>query len=157
MPHTAQAAPLSDSSVPVQAKLAAAWTSFMFMYIYADYFLLYKPGFIDELRAGSVHGYDLGLTFATVGLAFLAVPSVMILLSMALPPRLNRAVNLVVAALYVPFTAYNLTGESTWLPFFGLAVGVELLLLAYIVRAAWTWRHTPSSVATTALREGAAV
>jgi hypothetical protein len=36
----------------VQAKLAAAWTSFMFLYIYVDYFHLYKPGVIDDLRAG---------------------------------------------------------------------------------------------------------
>ena len=29
---------LEDLRIPVQAKLAAAWTSFMFLYIYVDYF-----------------------------------------------------------------------------------------------------------------------
>ena len=35
--------------MPVQAKLAAAWTSFMFLYIYVDYFAFYKPGVIDDI------------------------------------------------------------------------------------------------------------
>jgi hypothetical protein len=36
----------------VQAKLAAAWTIFMFLYIYVDYFHLYKPGVIDDNTCG---------------------------------------------------------------------------------------------------------
>ena len=51
--HTARENPpsrstLEDLRMPVQAKLAAAWTSFMFLVIYVDYFHLYKPGAIDE-------------------------------------------------------------------------------------------------------------
>ena len=44
---------------PVQAKLAAAWTSFMFLYIYVDYFHLYKPGAIDEIRGGVILKFDI--------------------------------------------------------------------------------------------------
>ena len=40
--RTARENPPSQSTLeermPVQAKLAAAWTSFMFLYIYVDYF-----------------------------------------------------------------------------------------------------------------------
>ena len=43
---------LQDPGIPVQAKLAAAWTSFMFLYIYVDYLHLYKPGAIDDILAG---------------------------------------------------------------------------------------------------------
>ena len=45
---------LEDLRMPVQAKLAAAWTSFMFLCIYVDYFHLYKPGAIDQIRGGVV-------------------------------------------------------------------------------------------------------
>ena len=45
---------LEDRQVPVQAKLAAAWTSFMFLYIYVDYFHLYKPGVVDDILVGVV-------------------------------------------------------------------------------------------------------
>jgi hypothetical protein len=42
-----------EARLPVQAKLAAAWTSLMFLYIYVDYLALYKPGFIDDILAAS--------------------------------------------------------------------------------------------------------
>ena len=48
---------LEDQRIPVQAKLAAAWTSFMFLYIYVDYLHLYKPGAIDDILAGIVFNF----------------------------------------------------------------------------------------------------
>ena len=45
---------LDDPPIPVQVKLAAAWTSLMFLVIYIDYFHLYQPGEIDEIRGGVI-------------------------------------------------------------------------------------------------------
>ena len=45
---------LQDPGIPVRAKLAAAWTSFMFLYIYVDYLHLYKPGAVNDILAGVV-------------------------------------------------------------------------------------------------------
>ncbi|MEV6516058.1 DUF6326 family protein [Micromonospora chalcea] len=139
-----------EAHIPVQAKLAAAWASFMFLYIYVDYLALYKPGFINDILAGTVHEFDTGPTFVALALTLMAVPILMILLSTTLPARVNRATNLVVATLYIPVTAYNADGESwTYLYFYGFSIGLELLLLAFILRAAWTWprviRATASS------------
>ncbi|WP_412542630.1 DUF6326 family protein [Longispora sp. K20-0274] len=132
--------PLEDLRMPVQAKLAAAWASFMALYIYVDYFHLYKPGAIDEIRTGTVHEFHLGPTFITMGLTLIAVPSLMIMLSVTLPARVNRIVNLVVATLYIPVSAFNATGETlTYAYFYGLSIGLEVLLLAFILRSAWTW------------------
>ncbi len=148
--------PLQSPPIPVQAKLAAAWASFMFLYIYVDYFTLYKPGFIDKLRVGIVHEFEVSVTFAALGLALVTIPAVMIVLAMALPPRLNRTVNLVVGVLYVPFSVYNLSGEASWLPLYGLGVGIELGLLAFILRSAWVWPRTPAVPAALATADGRA-
>ncbi|GIH76426.1 DUF6326 family protein [Planobispora longispora] len=143
--------------VPVQAKLAAAWTSFMFLYIYVDYFHLHKPGVIDNLRAGVVFEFDIGPTLLTMMLASVAIPALMVMLSMTLPARMNRATNLVVALLYIPYSVVNAAGESwDWAFFYGLSIGVEVLLLAFILRSAWTWPRTPAvpaGPATTDLRQ----
>jgi hypothetical protein len=137
---------LHDPPVPVRAKLAAAWTSFMFLYIYVDYLALYKPGFIDDILVGVVHEFDTGPTFVALGLTLIAIPSLMILLSTTLPARVNRAINLVVATLYIPVSMYNAAGESwTYSYFYGLSIGLELLLLAFILRSAWTWPRTAPS------------
>src|ERR687885_1989852 len=94
--QTAELTALEDRQVPVQAKLAAAWTSFMFLYIYVDYFHLYKPGVIDHIRVGKVYEFDIGPTFFAMALTLIAVPTLMIMLSMTLPSRVNRTINLVV-------------------------------------------------------------
>jgi hypothetical protein len=119
---------LHDPPAPVRAKLAAAWTSFMFLYIYVDYFALYKPGVIDDILAG---------------VTSVAIPILMVMLSMTLPARANRTLNLVVASLYVPFSMFNAVGES-WMYFYGLGVVLEVIVLAVILRSAWTWPRTTS-------------
>ena len=140
---TTDAPTLHDPPVPVRAKLAAAWASFMFLYIYVDYLALYKPGFVDDIRAGNVYEFDLGPTFVAMALTLIAIPSLMIVLSATLPARLNRIVNLVVAALYIPVSVFNAAGESwTYAYFYGLSIGLEVLLLAFILRIAWTWPRT---------------
>ncbi|MEI2810875.1 MAG: DUF6326 family protein [Nocardioides sp.] len=132
---------LHDPPMPVRATLAAAWTSFMFLYIYVDYLGLYTPGYIDDIRSGVVWEFTLNQTFVVAGLALIAIPTFMIVLSMALPARASRMVNLVVAALYIPVSAFNAVGED-WVYFYGLGVVLELALLAFILRAAWTWPRT---------------
>ena len=134
---------LQEAQLPVRAKLAAAWTSFMFLYIYVDYLGLYKPGFIDDILVGVVYEFETGPTFVSLGLTLMAIPILMILLSTALPARLSRATNLAVATLYIPVSIFNAAGESwTYFYFYALSIGLEVLLLAFILRAAWTWPRT---------------
>ena len=152
--HTARENPrsrsaLEDRRMPVQAKLAAAWTSLMFLYIYVDYFHLYKPGVIDDILAGVVYEFQISQTLLTVFLALIAVPSLMIVLSVILPARANRVINLAVASVYVPVSAFNAVGES-WTYFYGVSIGLEVLLLAFILRCAWTWPRRTTSPATRA-------
>ncbi|MET3768617.1 hypothetical protein ABIB15_001299 [Marisediminicola sp. UYEF4] len=148
---------LDNPPIPVQSKLAAAWTSFMFLYIYIDYFHLYKPGVIDDLRAGVTFEFDISPTLMTIFVALIAIPALMVWLSMTLPARVNRATNLVVGSLYIAVSAFNAVGESwDWSWFYGLSIGLEVLLLAFILRSAWTWPRTPAvpaGPATTDLRQ----
>ena len=154
--HTALENPLSQSTLedvrmPVQAKLAAAWASFMFFYIYVDYFHLYKPGAIDEIRGGVIFEFDISGPLLTSFVALIAIPALMVMLSMTLPARVNRAANLVVASLYIPVTVFNAAGASwEWAPFYGLSIGLEVLLLAFILRSAWTWPRRTASPTTLA-------
>ena len=135
---------LHDPPAPVRVRLAAAWASFMFLYIYVDYLTLYKPGVIDDILAGVVFEFDISQTFVITALVLMAIPILMILLSTTLPARANRTLNLVVASLYVPVTMFNAVGESEYLFFYVLGVVLELIVLAVILRAAWTWPRTTS-------------
>ena len=132
---------LDDQPMPVRVRLAAAWTSFMFLYAYVDILNFYTPGTVADILDGRVFEFDLSQTFSTSALALMAVPIFMIVLSTTLPARAARAANVVVAALYVPVTVFNLLGE-TWVAFYGLGVALELALLALVVRIAWRWPLT---------------
>ena len=63
------------------------------VYVYVDYFALYKPGLIDNLRAGVVFELDISPTLLTMMLASVAIPALMVMLSMTLPVRVNRVTN----------------------------------------------------------------
>jgi hypothetical protein len=137
-------ATLEDQRIPVRAKLAATWTSFMFLYAYVDILGFYTPGTIEDILDNKVFEFDLSQTFSTTALTLVAIPIFMVVLSMTLPARMNRITNLIVASLYVPVTVFNVAG-GFYLYFYGLGVVLELVLLALIVRYAWTWPRTAPS------------
>ena len=138
------AATLEDHPMPVKAKLAAAWTSFMFLYAYVDILGFYTPGTITDILDNKVFEFELSQTFSASALTLVSIPIFMVVLSMTLPARANRITNLVVAALYVPATVFNIAGGH-YLWFYGLGVVLELVVLALIVRYAVTWPRNAAS------------
>jgi hypothetical protein len=128
---------LEDIRVNMKLKLAALWASFMFLYIYVDYFHLFMPGSIEDLLAGKAFVFDITQVILLAGLASVTIPALMIFLSVALSAKVNRWTNIIVAAVYIPFTLFNLAGEAWMHMVFGAFVEVVLLLL--IIRYAWKW------------------
>jgi hypothetical protein len=129
---------LENATIPVQAKLAALWASLLFLYIYVDILSLYRPGVIDGILDGRVWELDISQAWAVGALALMAIPIVMVIQSLTLPARVNRMTNLIVATIYAVVSISNAIGE-TWTSFFVLAVGLELAVLALVLRYAWTW------------------
>ncbi len=109
----------------------------MFLYIYVDYFHLYMPDSLEDMLAGKVFVFDVSQTFLLAALASVTIPALMIFLSLALPAKVNRLTNIILATIYVPFTLFNLLGEAWIHMVFGAVVEVALLLL--IIRYAWKW------------------
>ncbi|MDQ2663760.1 MAG: DUF6326 family protein [Candidatus Eremiobacteraeota bacterium] len=127
---------LEDIRVPVKYKLAALWTSVMFCYIYGDYFGLYVPGSIQEMMQGKMG--PIGPVTQTVLLGtslVLAIPSVMIFLSLALKPGMNRWLNIVAGALYTLIILITMWGWAFYV-FFGV---IEIILTGLVVLYAWRW------------------
>jgi len=126
-----------DVKVNVKLKLAAAWTSLMFLIIYLDYFHLYMPDSIEDTLAGKVLIFDITQVFLVAGLATVTIPALMIFLSVALPAKVNRWTNIIVSVVNIPALLFNLAGAAWLHMIFGAVVEVVLLLL--IIRYAWKW------------------
>jgi Family of unknown function (DUF6326) len=123
--------------IRVKMKLAALWASFMFFYIYVDYFGLYKPGYLNNILAGKMYVFDITQVSLLAGLVLTTIPALMIFLSVALSAKVNRWTNIIVAAVWIPYTLFNLAGEFWMYMVYGAVVEVILLLL--IIRYAWKW------------------
>lgn len=128
---------LDDIKVNVKLTLAALWASFMFLYIYVDYFHLYMPGSVQDILAGKMYVFDITQTALLIGLASVTIPALMIYLSIALTAKASRWTNTIVATVYIPYTLFNLAGEAWMHMVLGAIVEVAILLL--IISYAWKW------------------
>jgi hypothetical protein len=139
---------LEDFQVPVKMKLSVLWTAVMFCYVYCDYFGLYRPGQLQSMLAGKME--PLGPTTQGVLLGtslMMAIPAVMVFLSLALKPAVNRWANIVLGTFYTLIMLVTMPGAWAFYIFFGV---VEVVLTALIVWYAWCWprqaRKIPESL-----------
>ena len=128
---------LEDIKASLKLKLAALWASLMFLIIYIDYFALYMPDKIEDIQKGRVFVFDITQGFLLTALVSVTIPALMIFLSVALPAIVNRWANIIIAAVYIPYTLFNLAGEAWMHMVFGAVV--EVVLLCLIIRYAWKW------------------
>jgi hypothetical protein len=140
---TNTASVLENVKIPVQLKLAPLWASLMFVYAYVDILGFYEPGTIEDILAGTVWQFDISQTWAVGALALMVVPALMVFLSVALPARMNRMTNIIVATVYVLVAVGNAIGES-WTYYHGFAAVVEVAVLALVIRYSWTWPRAES-------------
>jgi hypothetical protein len=132
----AMTADLEETRIPVKLKLAALWTSVMFCYLYADYFGLYVPGALQKMLDGIMQ--PLGPTTQNMLLGtslMMAIPSVMIFLSVALRPIPNRWLNIALGTLYSLIILITMWSWRFYI-FFGV---IEIALTGLVVWHAWNW------------------
>lgn len=128
---------LVDIRIPVQMKLSSLWVSAMFCYLYGDYFWLYQPGKLQGMLDGRMEPLGQTTQAMLVGTSLMmAIPSVMVFLSLALKPKLNRQVNIVLGAIYTVIILITMQGSWAFFIFLGI---IEIVLTALIVWYAWNW------------------
>ena len=129
--------PLQRHDAPPQLKLALLWIALMFLYIYNDYFNLYLPDTIEGMMAGRIGPWDTPTDTVFVGLSIMmAIPALMVFLSVALPPLASRWLNVLFGLLYTLIEAWTLSGSAL---FFQIVVGLEIVLSLLIVIYAVRW------------------
>ena len=102
----------------------------MFCYIYADYFELFKPGKLERMIAGSGPFGPATQVSLVVASLVLAVPSVMIFLSIALKATVNRRVNITFGSLYTVIIMFTASRNWAFMKMYGI---VEVVLTGLVV------------------------
>jgi len=133
-----------DYWINPRIKIAALWTSMMFIYAYVDLFSLYRADVRADIEAGEIFTFTIGQGFLLGVTLYILVPSLMLFLTLALPVRLTRTVNIVLAVLYAVTIVGGTIGESNY--YYILGSVVEAALLAGVVYYAWTWPKVADAV-----------
>ena len=127
---------LDDIKIHVKLKISALWASVMFCYIYADYFGLYVPGALQKMLEGKMGPFGPTTQGALVGTSvMMAIPSIMVFLSLAVRANVNRWVNIIFGVIYTVIILITMWDWAFYI-FFGV---IEVVLTALIVWYAWNW------------------
>ena len=129
---------LENPKVNIKIKLAALWTAATFCYLYGDYFELYTPEKIESLvTTNNVLGSPTLLFIASL---IMAIPPLMIVVSVFLKPQINRLLNIIFGTLFTLMMVLIAIGSLTpWYAFYVFLAIVEAILTFMVVWTAWKW------------------
>ncbi|HYO18755.1 MAG TPA: DUF6326 family protein [Dermatophilaceae bacterium] len=125
-----------DYWINPRIKIAALWTSMLFIFAYVDLFGTFRSDVRADIEAGKMFGFTIGQGFLLGVTIYILVPSLMVFLSLVLPVRVTRMANIVLAVLYAITIAGGAIGEWNYYILGSIA---EAALLAGVVYYAWTW------------------
>ncbi|HEX9908099.1 MAG TPA: DUF6326 family protein [Thermoplasmata archaeon] len=132
--HRKTATILEDPKINIKTKLAGLWVVLMFFYLYNDVFTLHRPGFIEGILAEDTQFNQALLLGAAI---IMAIPSVMVFLSLTLKAKANRWANIIVGIFYGGLLLFTIPG-GIW-AYYALYMIVEAVLIALIIWHAWKW------------------
>lgn len=94
-----------------------------------------RADFLEQALSGKVFLFEVGQSFLFFTTLYVVIPSVMVSLSLMLPPKANRWANVIVGSVYIITIVAGCIGE-TWIYYlFGSAI--EVILLSTLVWHAW--------------------
>jgi len=129
---------LEDVRINVKTKLSALWITLMLFYIYADILGFYTPGVIEQVVSGEIEGVLVTDGFLLSMAIWMAIPSVMVVLSLTLKAKANRWLNIIAG-----FVSIIALGATFFVGEFSIRYTfqaiVEGLLMVWIVWQAWKW------------------
>ncbi|MGH1515947.1 DUF6326 family protein [Chryseobacterium sp. JK1] len=130
---------LEDIKVNVKIILAGLWASVTLCYLYGDYFELYTPGKAWGLVEGdNLLNSPMKLFTAS---AVLAIPAVMVFLSLILKPALNRILNIVFGIFFTAIMLLvGISSFSDWYLFYTFLAALECIITILIIHYAWNWK-----------------
>jgi uncharacterized protein DUF6326 len=127
-----------EVALPVRLRVAALWTSLMFLYVYADLLSFFRPGELGDIMDGQMGPVDVSQASLLVAGLVVIVPALMIVVAVTVSFPVVRWLNIVAGGLYVLVSATNLIGE-TWL-YYLLFGALEIVLAGLVVWYAVRWR-----------------
>ena len=129
--------PLKRSDIPVGVKLSGLWAAVMFCYAYGDLLSHWMPGTLERMSRGDLGPLGTVTPGILAGIAVcMAIPSVMVALSLLLAPSPNRILNVVLGLVYTAMMAATIPAGPLFYKIFSV---IDAMLTLTIVWLALRW------------------
>lgn len=131
---------LDDIKLHVKTRISTLWISIMMCYIYADLLAFYQPGSIQKIMEGNLGGWHTTPGFLLGSAAVMAIPSVMIFLTLLLNASVSRWFNIIFGVFNLAIAFITTAGAFKYHFYFYIFLGsIEVVLLGLIIWYAWNW------------------
>ncbi|MFC1786756.1 DUF6326 family protein [Halobacteriota archaeon] len=132
---------LEDVKINVKIKLSILWICLMFFYLYNDVLSFYRRDTIEGVMSGEFGAGAIQVTpdFLLMGAILMAIPIFMIFLSLALPAKTNRLVNIIVGIFHAVVLLGTLLVPGELWAYYAFYMILEAVFIALIVWTAWKW------------------
>lgn len=118
---------------PMKIKLSGIWVALMLTYLLGDVLRIFSGDF----EAGEIGGMEIGQELYLVLAVILVIPVVMVFLSLTLPHKANRWVNIILAIFFFVFNLIGLPTYPSAYDRFLIIVGLVFNILT--IWYAWRW------------------
>jgi len=130
---------LEDIKINVKVKLALFWVALMFFYLYNDLFSFFQPGHVAELVEGHLEGIVFTQELLFGAALLMALPSIMIFLSLTLKAKMNRMVNIIVGIFHMIVLVSTLLVPGDLWVYYATYMVFEAVFIILIIWTAWKW------------------
>lgn len=130
---------LANQPVDIRVVLSGLWVAILFVFAYVDIFGFWRADVLQGALASRVPGPGLAVdqAFLLKTTVYALVPSLMVVVSLLAPARVNRPLNVITSLLYAVSVVLSVVGE-TW-AYYVLGSVVETVLLLAIAKVAFAW------------------
>ena len=131
---------LLDPIINIKLKLAFFWIVLMFFYLYNDVISFFRQDTVEGVLSGAPGGVEITPVFLLGAAVLMSIPIFMVLLSVVLPAKSDRPVNIVVGIFHMVLLAVTATvgDEAPW-AHYALYMVFEGLIISLIIWYAWKW------------------
>jgi hypothetical protein len=131
---------LVDPIINIKLKLAMLWVVLIFFYLYNDVISFFRQDTVEGVLAGAPGGVEITPVFLVAAAVLMSIPIFMVLLSVVLPAKTSRPVNIIVGIFHLVLLAVTATvgDEAPW-AHYALYMAFEGMIIVLITWYAWKW------------------
>ena len=130
---------LEDKKINVKIKLSVLWIVLMFFYLYNDVLSFFRQDTIQDALNGEMAGIQITPMFLLGGAVLMAIPILMVFLSVELPARMNRPLNIIMGIFHIIILAGTVLVPGELWPNYALYMALEAVFIFLIIWYAWKW------------------